>query len=157
MLERVMSHWGFDEVRVMVSLNAPDLYLWLAAVVAALLVSVVLVFRKWDAYELPMRLLPLDILTIILLIDLNIKSLSNVTIEDFIMKLEAIAFTGLLAFVLFAPVFWKVSHAAPGIHVLPTFSMRCAAHPGGLFPTTASGLRVPPPASNILVPTSPHT
>jgi len=109
MLERVMSHWGFDEVRVMVSLNAPDLYLWLAAAVAALLVSVVLVFRKWDAYELPMRLLPLDILTIILLIDLNIKSLSNVTIEDFIMKLEAIGFTGLLAFVLFAPVLWKVS------------------------------------------------
>ena len=96
-------------MRVIVSLNAPDLYLWLAAAIAALLVSVVLVFRKWDAYELPMRLLPLDILTIILLIDLNIKSLSNVTIEDFIMKLEAIGFTGLLAFVLFAPVLWKVS------------------------------------------------
>jgi len=99
-------------VRVIVSLNAPDLHLWLAAAIAALLVSVVLVFRKWDAYELPMRLLPLDILTIILLIDLNIKSLSNVTIEDFIMKLEAIAFTGLLAFVLFAPVLWKVSQGA---------------------------------------------
>lgn len=109
MLERVMSHWGFDEVRVIVSLNAPDLYLWLAAAIAALLVSVVLVFRKWDAYELPMRLLPLDILTIILLIDLNVKSLSNITVDDIVMKLEAIGFTVLLVFVLFAPVLWKVS------------------------------------------------
>jgi len=93
----------------MVSLNAPDLYLWLAAAIAALLVSVVLVFRKWDAYELPMRLLPLDILTIILLIDLNVKSLSNITVDDIVMKLEAIGFTVLLVFVLFAPVLWKVS------------------------------------------------
>ena len=91
------------------SLNAPDLHLWLAAAIAALLVSVVLVFRKWDAYELPMRLLPLDILTIILLIDLNVKSLSNITVDDIVMKLEAIGFTVLLVFVLFAPVLWKVS------------------------------------------------
>ena len=96
-------------MRVIVSLNAPDLYLWLAAAIAALLVSVVLVFRKWDAYELPMRLLPLDILTIILLIDLNVKSLSNITVDDIVMKLEAIGFTVLLVFVLFAPVLWKVS------------------------------------------------
>ena len=96
-------------MRVIVSLNAPDLYLWLAAAVAALLVSVVFVFRKWDAYELPMRLLPLDILTIILLIDLNVKSLSNITVDDIVMKLEAIGFTVLLVFVLFAPVLWKVS------------------------------------------------
>ena len=96
-------------MRGIVSLNAPDLYLWLAAAIAALLVSVVLVFRKWDAYELPMRLLPLDILTIILLIDLNVKSLSNITVDDIVMKLEAIGFTVLLVFVLFAPVLWKVS------------------------------------------------
>ena len=76
--------------------------------VGALLVTVLLVLRKWSSYSLPMRLVPLDILVIILLLDLNIKSLSNVTVEDLFMKLEALAFTGLLAFVLFLPVLWKL-------------------------------------------------
>ncbi len=62
----------------------------------------------WKTYSLPVRLLPVDVLTIVLLIDLNIKSSSNVTIADPIMKVEAIAFTGLLAFILFAPVLWKL-------------------------------------------------
>ncbi len=68
-----------------------------------------MVFRKWDSYTLPMRLLPLDILTIVLLIDLNIKSLSNVTVADTVMKVEAIGFTALLAFIIFVPVLWKLS------------------------------------------------
>ena len=63
----------------------------------------------WKTYSLPVRLLPVDVLTIVLLIDLNIKSSSNVTISDPIMKVEAIAFTGLLAFILFAPVLWKLA------------------------------------------------
>ena len=68
-----------------------------------------MVVRKWDSYNLPIRLLPLDVLTLVLLIDLNVKSLSNVTVDDIVMKLEAIAFTALLVFVLFAPVLWRVS------------------------------------------------
>jgi hypothetical protein len=54
-------------------------------------------------------LLPVDILTVVLLIDLNIKSSSNVTLADPLMKVEAIAFTGLLAFILFAPILWKLA------------------------------------------------
>ena len=72
--------------------------------------SAVLVFWKWNSYKLPMRLLPLDFLTGALLSDLNIKSLSNVTVADVSMKIEALAFTGLLAFILFFPVLWKLSH-----------------------------------------------
>lgn len=77
------------------------------AATAALIVSTGLVVRNWRAYSLPLKLMPVDVLTVILLIDLNIKSNSNVTIDDPIMKMEAIAFTGLLTFVLFAPVLWK--------------------------------------------------
>ncbi len=63
----------------------------------------------WKTYSLPVRLLPVDVLTIVLLIDLNLKSSTNVTIADPLMKVEAIAFTGLLAFILFAPVLWKLT------------------------------------------------
>lgn len=75
-----------------------------------LLFSVILVVRKWNSYEFPIKLLPLDVLTIVLLIDLNIKSLNNVTVDNLIMKMEAIAFTGLLTFVLFGPVLWRMLH-----------------------------------------------
>jgi len=68
-----------------------------------------MVIRGWKGYSLPIRLIPLDVLTVILLIDLNIKSNNNLTIQDPFMKMEAIAFTGLLAFVLFAPVIWKAA------------------------------------------------
>ena len=85
------------------------LYLWLAGAIVALIVSTGLVFRNWKSFSLPLRLLPFDVLTVILLIDLNLKSNSNVTIDDPVMKLEAIAFTALLAFVLFAPVIWKIA------------------------------------------------
>jgi hypothetical protein len=84
------------------------LSLFMVGAVGALFVVAFLVFRKWKSYTLPIRLVPLDILVIILLIDLNIKSLSNLTVEDTFMKLEALGFTGLLAFVLFAPVLWKL-------------------------------------------------
>ena len=73
----------------------------------ALIVSVGLVFRNWRAYSLPLRLLPVDVLTVILLIDLNIKSSSNVTDYDPVLRIEAVAFTALLTFALFAPVVWK--------------------------------------------------
>jgi hypothetical protein len=76
----------------------------------ALIVSLVLVFRSWKNFSLPLRLVPVDVLTVILLIDLNIKSDNKVTIDDPIMKLEAIAFTALLTFVLFAPVVWKAAY-----------------------------------------------
>jgi hypothetical protein len=85
------------------------LYLWLAGAVVALLVSTGLVFRNWKSFSLPLRLLPFDVLTVVLLIDLNLKSNSNITVDDPIMKLEAIAFTALLAFVLFAPVIWRIA------------------------------------------------
>ena len=83
--------------------------LWLIAAIVAVLVSAGLVLMHWKTYSLPVRLLPVDVLTIVLLIDLNLKSSSNVTIADPIMKVEAIAFTGLLAFILFAPVLWKLT------------------------------------------------
>jgi hypothetical protein len=84
------------------------LYLWLAGAVVALMVSTGLVFRNWKSFSLPLRLLPLDVLTVVLLIDLNLKSNSIITVDDPVMKLEAGAFTVLLAFVLFAPVIWKI-------------------------------------------------
>ena len=73
------------------------------------IVSAGLVLKHWRTYNLPIRLIPLDVLTIVLLVDLNIKSSSNITIADPIMKIEAVAFTGLLAFILFAPVVWKLA------------------------------------------------
>jgi hypothetical protein len=84
------------------------LYLWLAGAVVALMVSTGLVFRNWKSFSLPFRLLPFDVLTVLLLIDLNLKSNSNITVDNPVMKLEAVAFTVLLAFVLFAPVIWKI-------------------------------------------------
>jgi hypothetical protein len=80
----------------------------LGAGIVALIVSIGLVVRNWKIYNLPLRLLPADLLTVILLIDLNIKSNDNITVDDPIMKLEAIAFTALLTFVLFAPVLWRI-------------------------------------------------
>ena len=77
--------------------------------IAILLVSVGPVLIHWKTSNFPIRLIPVDALTIVLLIDLNIKSNSNVTIADPIMKVEAIAFTALLAFILFAPVLWKLA------------------------------------------------
>jgi hypothetical protein len=83
--------------------------LWLIAAIAVVLVSAGFVLLHWKTYSLPIRLLPVDILTVVLLIDLNIKSSSNVTLADPLMKVEAIAFTGLLAFILFAPILWKLA------------------------------------------------
>jgi hypothetical protein len=81
----------------------------LVGALAALIASSFLVLRRWKAYDLPIRLIPIDVLTVVLLIDLNLKSMNGVTVEeDFFMKLEALAFTVLLTFILFAPVLWKV-------------------------------------------------
>jgi hypothetical protein len=90
------------------ALNFDYLSLWLIAIVVVLVYSTAVVIRNWKTYSFPIKLVPLDALTLILLIDLNIKSNSNLTIADTIMKVEALAFTVLLAFVLFAPVFWKI-------------------------------------------------
>ena len=68
-----------------------------------------LVLRQWKSSSLLVRLIPVDTLTVILLIDLNIKSSSNVTLADPVMKVEALAFTGLLAFILFMPVLWRLA------------------------------------------------
>ena len=84
------------------------LTVWLLGCVIALFVTSALVLRKWRSYSLPIRLVPLDALVFILLFDLNIKSMSGFTVEDSFMKMEALAFTGLLAFVLFVPVLWKL-------------------------------------------------
>jgi hypothetical protein len=83
--------------------------LWVIAAIVALVYSTFVVVRNWRAYSLPIRLIPLDVLTVILLLDLNIKSNKSITIADPLMKIEAIAFTGLLTFVLFAPVVWKAA------------------------------------------------
>lgn len=83
--------------------------MWPIGAVVLLVVTTGLVFRNWRAHNLPINLIPLDVLTGLLLIDLNLKSNNNVTVGDPIMKIEAIAFTGLLAFVLFAPVLWKAA------------------------------------------------
>jgi len=95
-------------------LNVDSSIWWPIAAVVILLVSSGLVIRQWDTSNLMVRLIPLDALTIILLIDLNIKSNSNVTIADPVMKAEAIAFTGLLTFILFAPVLWKLAFDRAG-------------------------------------------
>ena len=88
--------------------------LWPIAAVTILLVSTGLVVKQWETSNLLVRLIPLDVLTVILLIDLNIKSNSNVTMTDPVMKAEAIAFTGLLTFILFAPVLWKLAFDQTG-------------------------------------------
>jgi hypothetical protein len=90
-------------------MNAEYLLLWYSAAAAALIVSTVLIVRNLKQYSLPLRLVPLDVLMLILLIDLNLKSNSNITVDDPVMKAEAIAFTVLLTFVLFAPVLWKAA------------------------------------------------
>jgi hypothetical protein len=83
--------------------------LWPIAATVILLVTTGLILRYWKTSSLPVRLIPVDALTIILLVDLNIKSNRNVTLADPVMKVEAIAFTVLLAFILFLPVLWKVA------------------------------------------------
>ena len=85
------------------------LLLWVVAAIVALVYSMFVVVRNWRTYSLPIRLIPLDVLTVILLLDLNIKSSNGITIADSIMKIEAIAFTCLLTFVLFAPIVWKAA------------------------------------------------
>jgi len=86
------------------------LLLWVIAAVVVLVYSTFVVVRNWRTYSLPIRLIPLDVLTLILLLDLNIKSSNSITIAaDPLMKIEAIAFTGLLTFVLFAPVVWRAA------------------------------------------------
>ena len=86
------------------------LLLWVIAAIVALVYSTFVVVRNWRTYSLPIRLIPLDVLTLILLLDLNIKSSNSITIAaDPLMKIEAIAFTGLLTFVLFAPVVWRAA------------------------------------------------
>jgi hypothetical protein len=90
-------------------LNVEYSYLWFAGAAAALIISLVLVLRSRRTLNLPLRLIPADVLTIILLIDLNIKSNNKVTVDDPIMKMEAIAFTAMLTIVLFAPVIWKAA------------------------------------------------
>jgi hypothetical protein len=83
--------------------------LWPIGAAVVLMVTTGLILRNWRAYSLPINLIPLDVLTVLLLIDLNVKSNNNITIADPTMKIEAIAFTGLLTFVLFAPVLWKLA------------------------------------------------
>lgn len=51
-----------------------------------------------------MKLIPVDVLAVILLIDLNLKSKAGVTLSNFNMKLEAIVFTALFAVALLATV-----------------------------------------------------
>jgi hypothetical protein len=85
------------------------LILWPIAAAAIIIASAVAVVRNWRKYILPIRLIPLDVLTLVLLVDLNIKSNSNITVDDPVMRIEAITFTGLLTFVLFAPVVWKAA------------------------------------------------
>lgn len=87
-----------------------DYLVWgLYGSVIALVAMMVFVLRKWDSLDLPMKLLPVDVLVVVLLLDLSIKSNGNVTVDNLIMKIEAIAFTGLLTLVLFAPVFWRAA------------------------------------------------
>jgi hypothetical protein len=82
--------------------------LWPVGAIVIFAVTTALVLRKWRKYSLPINLIPLDVLTLLLLIDLNIKSNNSITLDDFTMKIEAIAFTALLAVVLFVPVLWRL-------------------------------------------------
>ena len=90
-------------------MNFNFLLFWIIAAIVVLVYTTFLIVRNWKEYSLPIRLIPLDVLTLILLLDLNIKSADSVTIADPVMKVEAIAFTGLLTFVLFAPVVYKAT------------------------------------------------
>jgi hypothetical protein len=90
-------------------LSVDYLILWTIAAAVLIIGATVVVVRNWRRYNLPIRLIPLDVLTLVLLVDLNIKSSSNLTVDDPVMRMEAIAFTGLLTFVLFAPVVWKAA------------------------------------------------
>jgi hypothetical protein len=95
--------------QVTLRLNFDFSFVWFLVAAAAVIVSVVLVFRNWKACSLPLRLIPVDVLTVVLLIDLNLKSNSNITDIDPVVKIESIAFTALLTFVLFVPVVWKLA------------------------------------------------
>jgi hypothetical protein len=95
-------------------LNFDFSFIWLILAAVALIASLAVVLRNWRAFSLPLRLIPADVLTVVLLIDLNLKSNSNVTDNDPVVKVEAIVFTALLAFVLFAPVVWKLAFDSRG-------------------------------------------
>jgi len=82
--------------------------LWPLGAAVILVISGGLVLKHWNSYNLMIKLIPVDVLTILLLIDLNIKSNSDVTLSDPVMKVEAVAFTGLLALILFVPVLWRL-------------------------------------------------
>jgi hypothetical protein len=96
-------------VQVSPRLNFDFSFIWLIVAAVALIASLAFVLRNWRTFSLPLRLIPADVLTVVLLIDLNLKSSSNITDNDPVVKIEAIAFTALLTFVLFAPVVWKVA------------------------------------------------
>jgi hypothetical protein len=96
--------------QVALRLNFDFSFVWLLLAAAAVIASLVLVLRDWKALSLPLRLIPADVLTVVLLIDLNLKSNSNLTDIDPVVKIEAAASTVLLTFVLFAPVVWKLVH-----------------------------------------------
>jgi hypothetical protein len=96
-------------VQVSPRLNFDFSFIWLVVAAVALIASLAFVLRNWRTFSLPLRLIPADVLTVVLLIDLNLKSSSNITDNDPVVKIEAIAFTALLTFVLFAPVVWKVA------------------------------------------------
>ena len=74
-------------------MNLDYLIFWPIAAVVAIIVATVFVLRNWKRYTLPIRLIPLDVATVVLLVDLNIKSNSNITVDDPVMKAEAIGFT----------------------------------------------------------------
>jgi hypothetical protein len=90
-------------------LNFDFSFIWLILAAVALIASSAVVLRNWRAFSLPLRLIPADVLTVVLLIDLNLRSNSSITDNDPVVKIEGIAFTALLAFVLFAPVVWKAA------------------------------------------------
>jgi hypothetical protein len=90
-------------------LNFDFSFILLVVAAVALIASLAIVLRNWRAYSLPLRLIPVDVLTVVLLIDLNLKSNSGITDNDPVVMIEGIAFTVLLTFALFAPVVWKVA------------------------------------------------
>jgi hypothetical protein len=90
-------------------LNFDYSFIWFVAAAVALIASLAFVLRNWRTFSLPLRLIPVDVLTVVLLIDLNLKSNSNITDNDPVVKIEGIAFTALLTFILFAPVVWKAA------------------------------------------------
>jgi hypothetical protein len=60
--------------------------------------------EQFRAYSLPVKMIPIDAIALILLIDLNLKSRAGVTLSNLNMKLEAIVFTILFAIALLATV-----------------------------------------------------